>query len=47
MITESALCLNETDRSQAAGDVWTAGAAMGLALVRRLQTRAGLSFSID
>ena len=48
MIAESALCLlNETDRSQAAGGVWTAGAAMGLALVRRLQAHAGLSFSID
>lgn len=48
MIAESALCLlNETDRSQAAGGVWTAGAAMGLALVRRLQAHAGLSFSVD
>lgn len=48
MITASALCLlNETDRSETAGGVWTAGAAMGLALVRRLQAHAGLSFSID
>jgi short subunit dehydrogenase-like uncharacterized protein len=48
MISESALCLlNETDRSETAGGVWTAGAAMGLTLVQRLQTRAGLSFSID
>jgi short subunit dehydrogenase-like uncharacterized protein len=29
------------------GGVWTPGAAMGLALVRRLHARAGLTFSID
>jgi short subunit dehydrogenase-like uncharacterized protein len=47
MITESALCLvNDADRSQAAGGVWTAGAAMGLALVRRLEANAGLTFAI-
>ncbi|MEO5669335.1 MAG: hypothetical protein ABIR26_01475 [Ramlibacter sp.] len=48
MIAESALCLLEdASRSQAAGGVWTAGAAMGLALVRRLEAHAGLSFSVD
>ncbi|HSH90609.1 MAG TPA: saccharopine dehydrogenase NADP-binding domain-containing protein [Ramlibacter sp.] len=48
MITESALCLlHDVDRSEAAGGVWTAGAAMGLALVRRLEANAGLSFSIE
>ena len=47
MIAESALCLNDTDRSQTAGGVWTAGAAMGLSLVRRLQANAGLAFSIE
>lgn len=48
MISESALCLvNDIGRSEAAGGVWTAGAAMGLALVRRLQAHAGLSFSIE
>jgi short subunit dehydrogenase-like uncharacterized protein len=48
LITESALCLiTETDRSMAPGGVWTPGAAMGLTLVRRLQERAGLSFSIE
>jgi short subunit dehydrogenase-like uncharacterized protein len=31
----------------APGGVWTPGAAMGLTLVRRLQERAGLSFSIE
>ena len=29
------------------GGVWTAGSAMGMALVRRLQMHAGLSFSIE
>jgi short subunit dehydrogenase-like uncharacterized protein len=31
----------------ARGGVWTAGAAMGMLLVRRLQERAGLSFAIE
>jgi short subunit dehydrogenase-like uncharacterized protein len=48
MVAESALCLVEDiDRQQAPGGVWTAGAAMGMALVRRLEARAGLSFSIE
>jgi short subunit dehydrogenase-like uncharacterized protein len=48
MISESALCLiNDVDRSSTAGGVWTAGAALGMALVLRLQERAGLSFSIE
>ena len=48
LIAESALCLaSEIDRSQTAGGVWTPGAAMGMALVRRLQERAGLSFAIE
>jgi short subunit dehydrogenase-like uncharacterized protein len=48
MIAESALCLvHDVDRSKTAGGVWTAGAAMGMALVRRLEANAGLSFSID
>lgn len=48
LISESALCLiDEVDRSMAGGGVWTPGAAMGLALVRRLQARAGLSFAIE
>jgi short subunit dehydrogenase-like uncharacterized protein len=29
------------------GGIWTPGAAMGLALARRLQERAGLSFAIE
>ncbi len=48
MISESALCLlQDIDRRKAAGGVWTPGAAMGLALVRRLQARAGLTFTIE
>ena len=47
MIAESALCLRrDVDRTMTPGGVWTAGAAMGLALVRRLQAHAGLSFEI-
>jgi short subunit dehydrogenase-like uncharacterized protein len=47
MVSESALCLLEDiDREATPGGVWTAGAAMGLALVRRLQARAGLSFEL-
>ncbi len=47
MVAEAALCLvDDVDRSMTPGGVWTAGAAMGMALVRRLQARAGLGFSI-
>lgn len=47
LIGEAALVLLEIDRQQTPGGVWTAGAAMGLALQRRLQERAGLSFEIE
>ncbi len=48
MLAESALCLvNDVDRSRTAGGVWTPGAAMGMALVRRLEARAGLIFSFE
>jgi short subunit dehydrogenase-like uncharacterized protein len=48
LITETALCLaNETDRSATPGGVWTPGAAMGLSLARRLQEKAGLTFSVN
>jgi short subunit dehydrogenase-like uncharacterized protein len=47
MIAESALCLlRDVDRTMTPGGVWTAGAAMGLQLVRRLQARAGVSFQL-
>jgi short subunit dehydrogenase-like uncharacterized protein len=48
LISESALCLaQEIGHDRAGGGIWTPGAAMGLALVRRLQARAGLSFAIE
>jgi short subunit dehydrogenase-like uncharacterized protein len=48
LIAESALCLaSEIDRAKVSGGVWTPGAAMGMALVQRLQERAGLSFTLD
>ena len=48
LISESALCLaQDIDRAMTGGGIWTPGAAMGLALVRRLQERAGLSFAIE
>ncbi len=47
MISESALCLlQDVGRESTPGGVWTPGAAMGLALVRRLQVNAGLSFEV-
>ena len=48
MISEAALCLlQDVDRAHTPGGVWTAGAAMGLALVRRLATHAGLRFEVE
>ena len=48
LVSESALCLlRDVDRLATPGGVWTPGAAMGLALVRRLQARAGLSFEVQ
>ena len=48
LIAESALCLvNDVDRMQTPGGVWTAGAAMGMALARRLHANAGLTFTIE
>jgi short subunit dehydrogenase-like uncharacterized protein len=47
MIAESAICLlRDVPRTATPGGVWTPGAAMGLALVRRLQANAGVSFEI-
>ena len=47
LIGEAALCLlQDVDRRATPGGVWTPGSALGLALVRRLQARAGLSFEI-
>jgi short subunit dehydrogenase-like uncharacterized protein len=47
MISEAALCLlYDVDHDATPGGVWTAGAAMGLALVRRLEARAGVTFEV-
>ena len=47
VVSESALCLlHDVDQSATPGGVWTAGSAMGLALVRRLQAHAGLRFTL-
>ena len=47
LISEAALCLlQDVGREATPGGVWTPGSAMGLALVRRLQERAGLSFEM-
>jgi short subunit dehydrogenase-like uncharacterized protein len=43
MIAESALCLVEDVQGE--GGIWTPGAIMGDALVKRLESRAGLSFT--
>jgi short subunit dehydrogenase-like uncharacterized protein len=47
MISEAALCLNDTSREQTPGGIWTPFAAMGDALVDRLQMRAGLTFRLE
>jgi len=48
LISEAALCLlQDITRGMTPGGVWTPGAAMGMALVRRLQERAELSFAIE
>lgn len=47
LISEAALCLlQDVGREATPGGVWTPGSALGLALARRLQARAGLSFEI-
>lgn len=47
LISEAALCLLlDVDHAATPGGVWTPGSAMGLALVRRLHARAGLTFEI-
>ena len=47
IVSEAALCLlSDVTHSATPGGVWTAGAAMGLALQRRLVARAGLRFEV-
>ena len=47
MISEAALCLNDTPREQTPGGIWTPFAAMGDALIDRLQMKAGLTFRLE
>jgi short subunit dehydrogenase-like uncharacterized protein len=47
MIAEAALCLLETPRGATPGGIWTPAAAMGDALIARLQERAGLRFVLE
>lgn len=47
MISEAALCLKDTPRDATPGGVWTPAAAMGDALIARLQERAGLTFKLE
>jgi len=47
MISETALCLNDTSREQTPGGIWTPAAAMGDALIDRLQMKAGLTFMLE
>lgn len=46
MIAESAMCLLE-NRAMASGGVWTPAAAMGSALIDRLQEHAGMTFQVE
>ncbi len=47
MISEAALCIATIARTQTPGGVWTPAAAMGGALIARLQEKAGLKFRIE
>ncbi|MEQ1818338.1 MAG: saccharopine dehydrogenase NADP-binding domain-containing protein [Terricaulis sp.] len=47
MISEAALVLKDTSRQTTPGGIWTPAAAMGDALVARLQEKAGLSFKLE
>lgn len=47
MLSEAALCLASTPREQTPGGIWTPAAAMGDALIARLQEKAGLTFAVE
>ena len=48
IISECALALvQDISRKATPGGVWTPGAALGMAVVPRLQERAGLSFALE
>jgi short subunit dehydrogenase-like uncharacterized protein len=46
MIAEAALCLAQDDL-KGGGGIWTPGALMGKKLVKRLEEKAGLSFTVE
>jgi short subunit dehydrogenase-like uncharacterized protein len=46
MIAESAVCLVKNPQL-ASGGIWTTAPAMGAELIDRLQTNAGLTFTIE
>ena len=46
MIAESAVCLLQ-DATATPGGIWTPGAAMGVPLMARLQSNAGMSFAVE
>jgi short subunit dehydrogenase-like uncharacterized protein len=47
LLGEAAACLAQIPRTTTPGGCWTPAAAMGEPLIRRLQARAGLSFSLE
>ena len=47
MISEAALTLNDTSRQTTPGGIWTPAAAMGDALITRLEEKAGLTFKVE
>ena len=47
MISEAALTLKDTNRQTTPGGIWTPAAAMGDALIARLQEKAGLTFKLE
>lgn len=47
MLAEAALTLNDTSRQTTPGGIWTPAAAMGDALIARLQDKAGLTFALE
>jgi short subunit dehydrogenase-like uncharacterized protein len=48
MLGEAAVCLaRDVPRSTTPGGCWTPAAAMDGALIRRLETHAGLTFTLE
>lgn len=48
MIGESAMCLaRDVGRDRTGGGIWTPGAAMGEALIKRLEANAGMKFALE